>query len=350
MSVLNLLNKKLSLLEEACPIKTAFELANRLKSSLSPRLGKNFFQTSFDKSDNGNGILFIRFAKHSMEEATNTKLQECPINFIISIEGFRDDGSICDECGFMNVDMFRFQDKTNNLRKMRPQRLSNANMVKDYLCKYFEKYSSHLSEDGEGGGAPAGSVAPAGGTSGGTDSSDIAVFKPKLGEPMGMVKRNWEGKGKKKKKNFSEEQEIMPEKRVGGVPYYFDEEGRLMMLFMVSPEEGAMPEISKGHTEKGEHEYDTLFREIREELGLKKKYVKNVYKAYPLTNKDIDLKWKMLSLYGMELECKPGLTKTCEETDHVVWLSELDLEGFRSDQVYILEKVIEQIKLKHGLK
>jgi 8-oxo-dGTP pyrophosphatase MutT (NUDIX family) len=141
----------------------------------------------------------------------------------------------------------------------------------------------------------------------------------------------------------------MPAKKVGGIPYYFDKKGRLMMLFMVPPGEGMNPEISKGHAESGEKEYDTLFREIREELGLKKKYIKNVFKCYPLTTKEVDIKWQSLSLYGMELEMKPGLTKTCEETDHVVWLNEHDVEeGFRSDQVYVLGKCIEQIKKHHG--
>jgi hypothetical protein len=210
MSFLDKFNKKMTLLESFAPIKNVSEMVERITSSLTPKVGKQFFQTAFDKSENGNGILFIRFAKHPMAEATNQKISECPVSFIISVEGFRDDGTICDECGSLNVEMLHFNDKTNKLRKMRPQRFSNPNMVHDYIGKYFEKYSPHLlGEDGAA--APAGGAAapaPASGgpvstsVEGGTTTDNIAVFKPKLGEPMpSMTRRNWEGKKKNKKKS-----------------------------------------------------------------------------------------------------------------------------------------------------
>jgi hypothetical protein len=71
--------------------------------------------------------------------------------------------------------------------------------VKEYLVKYVEKYQEQLkgvfTEDGEGGGASAG-----------TATGSVAVFKPKLGMPIQRRKDNEEEKKKNKKvRDFAKE-------------------------------------------------------------------------------------------------------------------------------------------------
>jgi hypothetical protein len=189
MSVLDRLNKLITITENAQPITNANELVEHLKSVLAPKVGKNFFNVCFDKTENGTGTVFVKFAKHPMQEATNQKIQECPVNFIIAIEGFLDNGSVCQECGGFDVEMYRFQDKTNNLRKMRTQKLPSPMVVRDYVNKYFEKFSKHLTEDGApapaapaaapastGPAVPDGFPSVAGGT---TSDKSIAKFYPR---------------------------------------------------------------------------------------------------------------------------------------------------------------------------
>jgi 8-oxo-dGTP pyrophosphatase MutT (NUDIX family) len=139
--------------------------------------------------------------------------------------------------------------------------------------------------------------------------------------------------------------------KVGGVPFYFDANKRLMMLFMIPSDSSKdqVPNIAKGHVDNNETEYETLFREVREELGLKKGYVNKFFRCFPLKNQQIPEKWNSLTVFAMELKTLPPLTKTDPETQKVVWLNEVQItENFREDQRYIIDEIVKEIKKKYN--
>ncbi len=66
--------------------------------------------------------------------------------------------------------------------------------------------------------------------------------------------------------------------RGGVIPYYFDDDGQLWMLFMkpaMKKYGGDVYQLAKGKIEEGEDEEEGAFREAKEELGLFKPNTKN---------------------------------------------------------------------------
>lgn len=125
--------------------------------------------------------------------------------------------------------------------------------------------------------------------------------------------------------------------KAGGIPFYFDEDDRLFMLFMVpaDPKRVNLPQIPKGGIKKGESKLEAVYREVEEETGLQKKDVKQCFKVFSNSG---------LVLFAMEVEKNVPLKKFTKETEKIVWKNELQLDGIKKDHKQIVEKIIEKIK------
>lgn len=139
-----------------------------------------YFNSNFD-NDGKNGIVVIKYSKCPMtEETTNECLSKSPLNFIITIEGFNADGSVKNP---LKVETVNYYDSNKKARKIPVTGFEGLKATKDYLVKYFDRYEKELiNEEGEGAGTSSG----ASGSDAGPDrtTGDIAVFAPKLGEPI----------------------------------------------------------------------------------------------------------------------------------------------------------------------
>jgi hypothetical protein len=207
MSILKKLNEALEKINNFESLETANHFIDRLKNNFRKRLGGNFLKVSFDKSDNNNGVVFIRFAKLPYTESCNDKLQESPINFIISVEGFDGDGGLCEDCGCFVVETLRYHDPDNKARKLKRRQLCDINMVEQYLSKYIETYQDVLKDEYEdveensvgtcsGAGSTIGSgddLTVGGGVPDNSHEGNIAVFKKKLGS--GEIQRRKKQRG-----------------------------------------------------------------------------------------------------------------------------------------------------------
>lgn len=185
MSVLDKINESIEAMQDFKALTNAHELVSALKGNIRKKLGDNFSKVYFDKTDANNGMVFVKFSKFPyMNEATNEKLQEAPVNFIISVEGFDGEGNVCQECGGLMVEMVRFKNVgEGKLRKLRVKQFSEINMVKDYVNKYFEKNEGYLAETVGTTSGASGTADATGEMTGGKASAtqgDIAVFKKPL--------------------------------------------------------------------------------------------------------------------------------------------------------------------------
>jgi hypothetical protein len=194
MSILEKLNETLDKMNQFEGLETANHFIDSLKKNFRQRLGGNFLKVDFDKSDNNNGVVFIRFAKAPYTEACNEKFKESPVNFIISVEGFDGEGGLCEDCGCFTVETLQYNDPDNRARKLKRRQLCDINMVEQYLTKYVERYQDNLRDDYEecsentgtssGAGPTAGSgsdLTIGGGAPDNSHGGNIAVFKKKLG-------------------------------------------------------------------------------------------------------------------------------------------------------------------------
>jgi hypothetical protein len=202
MSVLDKLNETLEKMNKFEGLETANHFIDSLKNNFRERLGGNFLKVDFDKSDNGNGIVFIRFSKAQYTEECNDALQNSPVNFIISVEGFDSDGGLCEDCGCFTVETLRYHDPDKQVRRLKRRQLCDINMVEQYLSKYVEKFQGELKSVHEntgtssGAGPTAGSgsdLTIGGGVPDNSHGGNIAVFKKRLGS--GEVQRRGKQQG-----------------------------------------------------------------------------------------------------------------------------------------------------------
>lgn len=143
--------------------------------------------------------------------------------------------------------------------------------------------------------------------------------------------------------------EITYEKRAraGLIPYMRGEDGALRYLMMVSSDPrygGPRPMISKGKIETMEGTLDAAIREAEEELGLKRRNIRNVR---DLADERVVLHSGayQLTLFSCEVLDKYDFDKWCDETEYVVWmtLEEFRREG-RKDHVKYVELLEENVR------
>lgn len=197
MSVLKKINKILKLQEEV-QLETVHNLDDLIcfLKTIRKIVGNCFLKVEFDSTGNGTGVLFLKFSKCPWEKCNNQQLSNSELNFMITIDGFDDDGNVCEETCH-EVCMYKLNDQTKKLKKLRTKEFFNMLDAGKYVKKYFEENASlfPLSEDGEGGSSPAPTGTDGGGfTTGMTSSNNIATFKKRLGSGK-PIKRSIKLKG-----------------------------------------------------------------------------------------------------------------------------------------------------------
>jgi len=137
MTVLDKLNKLVEIHENAQPINGLEQLIYYLKNNLRAAFGKNFIKVVFDKTENGNGILFIKFSKYPWKEATNDQLANSDLNFIISVEGFDSEGRF-DNSSEFTIEMCKFHNPSKTAKKLKRKKYYNLEDTGNYIKKYFK--------------------------------------------------------------------------------------------------------------------------------------------------------------------------------------------------------------------
>lgn len=166
MGILEKLNETVEAMQDFKALESAHDLVEYFNTTYRGKLGEAFFKCDFDKSEYGNGVVFIRYARCPYSEATNQMAMESDFNFIVAVEGFDADGGLCENCGDFYTQMM-VSKLPDGVRKMRRMKHHDINYVKNYTTKYFDAYLENLDEEGPG-----------------TVTGDVAVVKSKLGGPM----------------------------------------------------------------------------------------------------------------------------------------------------------------------
>lgn len=116
------------------------------------------------------------------------------------------------------------------------------------------------------------------------------------------------------------------------IPYMRGEDGTLEYLMMVSSDPkfgGPRPMISKGKIEDGEDRLEAAIREAEEELGLKRRNIREG-SIRDLADERVTLHSGTydLTLYSCEIMDRYDFGMWCDETEYTVWMT---LEEFRED-------------------
>ena len=185
MSIVEKLNKYIDIRESVELVGDAHQLSDLLKSFLRRKFGDRFVKVLFDKTENS-GSVFVKYASHPWQSATNEDLMSAPFNFIISINGFNPDGS-CDECSLFDVDMYQHK-LSNGVRKIRSKKFYTVEEVKKHVLSYFERHYNEFTED-VGAGTSSGA---AGFGTGGVERTegDIAVRPIRMGTEKRRKEKN----------------------------------------------------------------------------------------------------------------------------------------------------------------
>jgi hypothetical protein len=181
MSILEKLNETIEAMQSLKGVKNAHDLAEHFKKSLRGKVGDKFLKSNFANSNSG-GMVFVKFSNESFKEANNEKLEQAPVNFIISVEGFDADGNTDD---VYTVEMIKYKDTTQKVKQLKTKKFSDINAVKDYVESYMESCMEALKEEG---GTASGATGSAGSgdqlTIGGgvpdRSEGNIAVFAKRL--------------------------------------------------------------------------------------------------------------------------------------------------------------------------
>lgn len=114
-------------------------------------------------------------------------------------------------------------------------------------------------------------------------------------------------------------------KRAGGIPWLI-ENGIIKMMLMIPSDQkygGPDPQIAKGKIEDNEKPELAAFREVAEELGLKRS---NLVNQLSLGSPENTL---FMYLYLMEVKNAKDFEEPCFETGSVLWITENDIEVVR---------------------
>jgi hypothetical protein len=140
MDVLKRLDQLIDINESLQTFEEVEQFIKYIKTHLRQTLGRLFIKVVFDKTDNGNGIVFIKFSSLPWKGTSNEQLAFSDLNFIISIEGFDASGKLSDDSIF-NVEMTNFHAPQKQIRRLPKRKMYNLNDVGEYVKRYFTKES-----------------------------------------------------------------------------------------------------------------------------------------------------------------------------------------------------------------
>ncbi len=127
--------------------------------------------------------------------------------------------------------------------------------------------------------------------------------------------------------------------RGGVVPYYIDEDGNILMMFMKPSDKkfgGERFQIAKGKIEKGETPIEGAFREAKEELGL---FGPNVLESTELG------RFGKIYMFLAKIKSPDMFGDTTDETGAVVWWTPEQFQAHgRNWQKPIIKAAVRKIK------
>lgn len=136
--------------------------------------------------------------------------------------------------------------------------------------------------------------------------------------------------------------------KAGLIPFMYDQNGDLKMLFMVASDPkfgGPRPMISKGTIEDGESSMEAAIREAEEELGLKRKNLKS--QPFSLWHDFVMLRSSQydLTVFAVEIKDKLDFNKWDSETLYATWMTNesFQLKG-RRDHKPIVQKLVDHLQ------
>lgn len=142
--------------------------------------------------------------------------------------------------------------------------------------------------------------------------------------------------------------QVYPNK-AGMIPYMFDENGKLRMLFMVSSDPkygGPRPMISKGNIDEGEDDISAAIREANEELGLRTTNMLEMPWSFFSEQVKLSSSTYHLVLFACMIYSanQKDFDAPHYETKYTKWMSleEFQLTG-RPDHKPIVEKLVKNI-------
>lgn len=128
--------------------------------------------------------------------------------------------------------------------------------------------------------------------------------------------------------------------KAGLIPYIWDKDGQLKMLFMVASDPkfgGSKPMISKGTIEEGEMPEFAAVREAAEELGLKQENIKGP--LFRIFEGHVTLRSSnyALELFAAEVFSKTDFNKWDYETAFCTWMTNesFQVKGRRDHRPYV---------------
>lgn len=132
------------------------------------------------------------------------------------------------------------------------------------------------------------------------------------------------------------------QEKAGIIPYYFNEQNELVMMFMVPSDPkfgGPHPQIAKGCIDDGETHRTTALREGREELGLRPSNIASFKEIWYGKTQGSESEY-LLRVYAVKVKNHIKFTKPGYETGQIMWLtnSEFQTTG-RPEQSIIVEQV-----------
>lgn len=132
-------------------------------------------------------------------------------------------------------------------------------------------------------------------------------------------------------------------KRVGLIPFYFDEDGQLKMFFMIPSDPdygGDKPQIAKGAIEEGMNEQENAVREGEEELGLRQGNIAMIFRVY---------NGKPFPVYAAAISDPNDFGQFHYETKATHWLTpeEFEAQG-RQFQKFMVRSIARSLYSRQG--
>jgi len=182
MSVVEDLDKLISLKEASTFVVDLESFVTILKSYLRRKLGKCFCKVVFDKTDQDQGMVFVKVSAVPWKDSEPDTINNSPCKFIIAVSGFNGNGEVT-ESSYHDVDMY----VCDGVRRIRAKRFYGLDEAKRHLLRYFEKYCDKIAES-VGAGTASGAVGSGvGGVS--RTEGDIAVRPVRMKMGSSVVKR-----------------------------------------------------------------------------------------------------------------------------------------------------------------
>ena len=137
--------------------------------------------------------------------------------------------------------------------------------------------------------------------------------------------------------------------KAGVIPYYFNEQGAVMMMFMTPSHPaygGYLYQIAKGRVDQGEQVQQAAFREGEEELGLNTDNITNMLHVATGVIKGDDDTY-ILSVFAAEVKNPKAFGKPHYETGKRAWMTAKAFESKgRQNHLGLVQKALQVITSK----